>query len=286
MTDLELVIANSPRLRQRTKEIYLANVREFISFSQGQFTGPVVELWRDTLNQTRKASTVNGKLSALRYASRRVAERAQDPRLDFARYAEMLKVERDSDTRRRALSIQEAERLVAACRGPKLIDLRDTTICILGFRTGLRRAGMATLTLDDIALPAVTATLKGGHRHTIHVDPETATALNAWLGALEQREYSKRALFVSCRYEKLGGPLTPGGLYKAIKRRGDAAGLRDFHPHIFRHSFVSWALESGVPPHRVAAMTGHKTDGMLPTYTTDLQAASVPVGSLLPPLVK
>ena len=42
-----------------------------------------------------------------------------------------------------------------------------------------------------------------------------------------------------------------------IDRRGQKAGLK-LSPHVFRHTFVTWRLESGYSPHEVAAVTHHK----------------------------
>lgn len=293
MTDLEQVIINSPRLRPRTKEIYLASVREFLAFCQGPPTGPVVEIWRDVLITTRSPQTVNQKLSGLRYASRRVAERAQDPRLDWARYAELLKPDR-YDKPRRALTVDEATTLIDACRGTRPFDLRDTAIMVLGFRTGLRRAGIVGITLGDVSpvrpgldganISSTTVTLKGGRRHTLNLDAETTDTVGVWRQWLYTSRIKKGSLFRSLRHNTIGKGLTSSGLYKAMRRRAKRAGIDDFHPHIFRHSFVSWAQAAGIPPYRIAAMTGHRSDGMIQRYTDDLDPE--PIGSLLPKLIR
>ena len=51
--------------------------------------------------------------------------------------------------------------------------------------------------------------------------------------------------------------LTPDGLYKALQKRAAAAGIVDFHPHILRHTFVTWMRAAKVPTEHVAAVTSH-----------------------------
>jgi len=67
-----------------------------------------------------------------------------------------------------------------------------------------------------------------------------------------------------------------------MKARAHKAGIKGFHPHVFRHTFVSWCQQAGIPAYRIAGVTGHKSTGMLDTYTTDLDPE--PVGGLLPSL--
>ena len=150
--ELEQVIEGSPRLSARTKKNYLRAVRSFIAFAGADWSGIQVENWRNKLlMEGRKPQTVNLYLAGVRFASRRRAERNQNPMLDFARYAETLRPTEPEP--RRALTYEEGAAFIAACEGERPIDLRDMAIAIVGFRTGLRRAGICGIHFEDI-MPA------------------------------------------------------------------------------------------------------------------------------------
>ncbi len=292
--ELELVIEGSPRLSARTKKNYLRAVRSFVQYAGAEWNGIKVEEWRNALLARRlKPQTVNLYLAGLRFASRRRAERNQNPMLDFARYAETLKPNEPQP--RRALSFHEGAQLIAACEGETPIDLRDTAIAILGFRTGLRRAGICNIHFADIQNGAIDVILKGGKRHTIYIDDEVGPALADWTGWLRSQKIRTGPVFRGLSRPRLDGTvtvrdgLTPDGLYKAMKSRAHAAGIAGFHPHIFRHTCVSWLRNKGVPGWRIAQLTGHRSDGindpaMIGRYTTDLDGASDPVSGYIPSL--
>jgi integrase len=295
MTELEYVIAHSPKLRPRTKTIYARSVQSFLAYA-GQhptsWTGVAVETWRDSLTASGlKPQTVNLYLTGLKYASKRVAARHHDPRLDFAGYAEQLKAEAPKS--RKALSFQESRGLVDACMGMRPLDLRDTAIVVLGLRTGMRRAGMCGIRFEDLEGNNVTITLKGGKRHVIELDDETVDAMAPWANWLQREGVTSGPLFRSLSRPRLNGSvavgnhLGPDGLYKALKRRAQVAGLPRFHPHIFRHTFVTQMRELGVPDWKIAQVTGHKLPGqtdtrMIDHYTSgELGAVSAVLPSLL-----
>jgi len=293
MTELEQVVASSPRLSPRTKVIYTAYVQAFVAFagtSPESWTGIAIENWRDALSRSRKPQTVNGYLAAVRYASRRVAQRHQDPSRDFAAYAEMLpQGEKKSP---RALTHDEGAALVAACEGTSGRDLRDMAIIILGLHTGLRRAGICNIKFEDFEGSGVKVLLKGNRWHPLGLDPEVQDACMAWGAWLAKHKVDGGYFFRNISHNRITGVTTIGdclttdGLYKSLKRRARAAGVKHFSPHVLRHTFISWCREAGVPDYRIRAVTGHKTPSVLDVYTTDLEAGDNPVGGLLPPLRK
>lgn len=289
MTELELVIQNSPRLSARTKVLYTKAVKAFLVFAgkdPGGWTGIKMEDWRNSLSQTRKPQTVNGYLAALRYASKRLAQRHQNPQLDFAAYAEMMP--RGERRKPRVLTLEEGRRFLASCGGSPR-DLRDRAAIMLGLRTGLRRAGICGIRFEDfIGDNVVTVTLKGGRRHNLTLDQDVMRAFNDWGGWLLSKNIEDGFFFRSLSRTLLGGAvsvrekITPDGLYSSLKRRAEEAGIDGFYPHVFRHTFVSWARKAGIPDYRIQAVTGHKVGDMIDRYTTDLDPT--PVGASLPAL--
>jgi integrase len=289
-TELENVVINSQKLSPRTRSLYLAGVREFLEYAGSQrrnWTGENVENWRDKLKKTgMKPQSINVKLNALRFASRRIADRAGDPKLDFAHFAELLKP--SPPKRPHPLTVEQARALVMACAGDKPIDIRDKAIAVLGLRTGLRRAGMCDLKIEDLKGRRLHARIKGGRDIDIVLDDETLTALREWLSVLRSAGENSGPLFRSVSRSALDGTtnigerLTTDGLYRALKARAKLAGIPNFYPHVLRHTFVSMAVEAGVPMHRIREMTGQKSDDIVKLYTHDLRGETDPVASHLP----
>jgi integrase len=292
--ELEYVVEASPKLSPRSKKNYLRAVRSFVGFAGTDWTGIAVERWRDhLLVGGRKPQTVNLYLAGLRFASRRRAERGNNAALDFARYAETLRP--DQPAARRALTYEEGAAFIGACEGERPIDLRDMAIAVLGFRTGLRRAGICTIHFEDFSANVINVTLKGGKKHAIYLDTETVGALGAWGDWLGSQGVHTGPFFRSLSRPQLSGETTIGdsltadGLLRAMKRRAQKAGIAGFHPHIFRHTCISWLRNQGVPGWRIAQLTGHRSDGvndpaMIGHYTTDLDGATDPVSGHIPSL--
>lgn len=283
------VVTRSPRLRPRTKEIYLTTIDEFFGWSRGRISGPLVETWRDELARKLAPQTVNLKLAALRYATRRLAERTGNQRSDVARYAEMLKPGRPRSPH--ALTLEQARRLVATCSGDLLSATRDRALLVTGLRTGMRRMSLVGLNLCDVTRDELTITIKGGRSHTLRMDDETRRVLGAWLvlRADVGSRQSSAPLFVSLRPSidgttRIGDRLGPSGLYRIVRERGERAGLGRVHPHVFRHSCITWLREAGVPDWQIAKLTGHAIRGPVPAldgYTTVSVAPGAAIPSLL-----
>lgn len=284
MTTLETAVINSEKLSGRTRELYLAGIREFLEYAGDDtknWTSDRVEKWRDKLVKGgQQPQTVNIKLNGLRYASRRLAEKHKNPAQDFARFAQMLKPGKAKE--RKPLTVEQAKALVAACEGEKHIDVRDKAICILCLRTGLRRAAVCDLMLADLKATTLRATMKGGDMLKLHLDEETLEALHAWIGVLKSAGVKSGAIFRALSRPQLDGSvsikpanLSTDGLYRAMKARAKKAGIKHFHPHIFRHTFIALAVAAGIPNAHIRAMTGQRSDSIIEHYAAKL-------GKLLP----
>ncbi len=109
-----------------------------------------------------------------------------------------------------------------------------------------------------------------------------ANPLWRWVGigevaASALRDYVERfrgeregMLFLS----SLGEALTTGNSLRIILRRiGDAVGVQKVHPHRFRHTFATWAIQSGAREIDVQMLLGHSdltmTQRYARTYTSE-----------------
>jgi integrase len=54
-----------------------------------------------------------------------------------------------------------------------------------------------------------------------------------------------------------------GDWQRALKTTFKLAGIPGGHAHRFRHTFVKWMLMDGIPPDRIAVLTGHRGPAIL-----------------------
>jgi integrase len=279
---LEKMIASSSRLRDTTtKGFYQRSVRGFLAFAGDNpkhWTGAAVEAWRDDLkSRGLKPETINGRIFALRFASRRYADLGHG--IDFARAAETLPT--STGKTRQAIPLDVARQILATCGFRSPADLRDRALLTLALRTGMRRGGLAKLLRSDDQDGRLTVTLKGGRRHKMPpCDEETRGALTAWYAWLDGAGAARGRIFRSLHRTledrwTVGESLSEAGIYSIVVGRAQAAGAGHVHPHLFRHTFVSWARQNGWPDWYIAQWTGHRSVGtlvqtfpMLDTYTS------------------
>jgi len=290
MTLLEQVIETSTRKRPSTKKAYRRSVRLFEEFASRStnavHTGAAVERWRDALlAQGLSPRTVNVKLAAMKFATKRFE--ALGHGVDFARAVEFLPVTKIK--KRFARPVAEAVRLLDACRGTRPCDLRDFAMFSLGFRTGLRRESLASLRLEDIQGRRFRVLIKGGRIHELYVDDEVIAAMAPWIDFLKKNKipigYVFRSLRPSIRPPGVvvGDRLHPSSVNAIMATRCEQAGLR-MHPHLMRHSCISWLLDAGASVFRVQQLTGHRDPASIQEYAHDTRAAAEPIGGMLPPL--
>ncbi len=285
------VLARSEK-SDATKDTYSYCIRRWLAFAgdaPSAWTPVRVEQWRDQLRAAVGPATVNKHIYALRYVARRYEALGYGP--DFARGAEGVRSPKGK--KRKALTVQDVNSLLATCRARSPHDLRDRAIIYVGIRAGLRVSELVRLKWHQIDGPVATVPVKGGDDHAAVFDDATLGALADWGGWLVLSGYSQQTghVFRGVSQELVSGhrkvtsTLSRQKIHEAIAARGKAAGIRRaVHPHLFRHTFISWALAAGVPPHRVMQQSGQSSLQTLAGYVTDLQAVDDPVAAYLPPL--
>lgn len=294
MNPLEHAIRTTGKIRPSTRLQYLRQISIFLAYAGHRpLTGALVEQWRDALRHRGLAtSSVNLAVSAIKTASFRCFKLGLGP--DFAAGAELLP--KDETKTRAAPTIEAVEKIVEACEGRNPQDVRDRAMVLLMARTGLRIGGVLSIRFDRIKKSEIWVQLKGKDAlFKIVLGSEEAGALYAWLGWLRKINPDIDGfVFRSVRMDvgtgyKIGGRLGDSGAWRAIKRRGAAAGYPGFHCHLLRHFFVSYQRSLGTPDWRIAQITGHKilSGGQVPmlgAYTTDLNSDTDPIGEKIPPL--
>ena len=175
----------------------------------------------------------------------------------------------------KALSVEQAERLLGADGASSPWLLRDRAMFELLYSSGLRLAELVALDIGDgrldIAQGEVTVTGKGSKTRTVPVGAKAREALRAWLSVRNDVAGAhEKALFVGARGRRISPGVVGSRLNAWAKRRGLSAHV---HPHMLRHSFATHVLQSSQDLRAVQEMLGHASISTTQVYThLDFQA--------------
>jgi site-specific recombinase XerD len=171
------------------------------------------------------------------------------------------------------ISREEEARLVKTARTP-----RDAFIIRFLIGTGLRRAELLKLTLGDI-ITGVDGDLvhvrlgKGRKDRFVPLDSrkmgtELSKATRDYLRRDRPSDTASSALFLTSVKAKEGSdyrPLSATGLRSILRRLEQATDIK-CHPHRFRHTYGTRAIQAGIPPFAVMRLMGHTTLDMVNEY--------------------
>ena len=148
-----------------------------------------------------------------------------------------------------ALSDEELEALRDSCDSK-----RDLAMVDLLASTGMRVGELIRLDIDDVDIQGreCVVTGKGNKQRPVYFDARTKLHLTAYL---ESRKDNNPALFVSLngRTQRL----SVCTVEKRIKALGERAQIGRVHPHKFRRTLATHAIDKGMPIEQVQRLLGH-----------------------------
>lgn len=182
---------------------------------------------------------------------------------------------RDVDTRWRgtplpkAIGTADAARLVTTELPGARRAARDRAILELLYACGLRVSEVTDLRLEQVDLEAgcVRVIGKGSKERVVPLGRPAAAALREYLG--DERGRLTRGRRTPHVFVRAGGfPLSRQSVWKIVKRRAAAAGVRlPTSPHTLRHSFATHLLAGGADLRVVQALLGHSDVATTQVYT-------------------
>jgi len=202
-------------------------------------------------------------LSAWRSFFRYLAREHGAPRNPF----QGLKAPRSAKTLPKALSPDEAARLLDAPETEDPMNLRDRAMFELFYSSGLRLSELTGATLENLDLDqqTVRVTGKGSKTRVVPIGSFAVNALREWL--LQRAALAApgvQAVFVNAR----GQAVSPRTVQHRLKRWAVQQGLsRPVHPHMLRHSFASHLLQSSGDLRAVQELLGHSSISTTQVYT-------------------
>lgn len=283
-----------------TIETYSKAIDRWVAFAgehPGGWTRYQAQAFYDQLIASGvRANTANLYMAALRYAARWYATQNGRPELDFT-VIQLRRPNAKDKLEQRPLTEAEAQALILACgegRALSPVDLRDRTMIIVALETGMRRKSLHGLHIENLSQekdqPIAHVPVKGRGGTAMFKVPLSDVAVHAitaWRKQLVKLGVKSGPLFQG--FSKRIGPTgrnvyTPTGslalmtIYNTIVARAEAADIDDMHPHILRHTFVTWRVEAGFSPIEIASITGHSLPrewGQVATYARRAQFSDI-----------
>lgn len=133
-------------------------------------------------------------------------------------------------------------------------ELRDLAIIDMLASTGMRIGEMVLLNRSDIDFEERECIVfgKGSKERVVYFDARTKIHLQDYLNS---RTDDNEALFVTLRspYNRI----TIGGVETRLREFGKQLGLKKVHPHKFRRTLATMAIDKGMPIEQLQRLLGH-----------------------------
>ncbi len=121
--------------------------------------------------------------------------------------------------------------------------------------TGMRIGEMVLLNREDINFNERECIVfgKGDKERIVYFDARTKIHLQDYLNT---REDDNPALFISLNFPH--NRITIGGIETRLRQLGERLGLSKVHPHKFRRTLATMAIDKGMPIEQLQQLLGHK----------------------------
>ena len=134
-------------------------------------------------------------------------------------------------------------------------ELRDLALIDILTSTGMRIGELVLLNKEDINFEERECIVfgKGSKERLVYFDVRTKIHLQNYLNS---RTDTNKALFVSLKspYKRL----TIGGIEVRLRQLGRKLGINKVHPHKFRRTLATMAIDKGMPVEQLQKLLGHQ----------------------------
>ena len=134
-------------------------------------------------------------------------------------------------------------------------EIRDLAMIDLLASTGMRVGELVRLNISDVVFQERQCVVfgKGNKERTVYFNARTKIHLQNYINS---REDSNPALFVSLT--KPFNRLTINGVEKRLRHLGEQVDILKVHPHKFRRTLATTAIDRGMPIEQVQKLLGHQ----------------------------
>ncbi|WP_434333406.1 site-specific tyrosine recombinase/integron integrase [Mycoplasma capricolum subsp. capricolum] len=134
-------------------------------------------------------------------------------------------------------------------------NIRDLAIIDILSSTGMRIGELVKLNIEDINFQERECVVlgKGNKQRVVYFDARTKIHLKNYI---DSRSDQSNALFVSIRYPF--NRISINGVESRLKKIGRNLGIKNIHPHKFRRTLATIAIDKGMPIEQVQKLLGHE----------------------------
>lgn len=163
------------------------------------------------------------------------------------------------------IRVDEIKRLLSACDGTGFEERRDKAIILLLWDTGIRRAEIGGLRLEDVddEHDVLGVIGKGRRPRAVPFGQKAGKALMMYVSKARVVHPDAASQWVWLGRK---GRLTDTGIAQMLRRRAQQAGLGDIHPHLFRHSAAHNLMADGMSEGDLMRLMGWRSRTMPSRY--------------------
>ena len=133
--------------------------------------------------------------------------------------------------------------------------------------TGMRASEVCDLTVEQVdagvSSSSMTSWARDAEKRHVAYGPKTADALRRYLRVRVAHPQAKNA---NALWLGKKGKLTDSGVRQLLERRAADAGVKNVHPHKFRHTFAHNQLAEGTQETDLMRMAGWRVRQMVSRY--------------------
>lgn len=248
-------------------EDYLAFLSEEGICCSGDVTHDHVERYAaDLMRRGYAPSSVERHLASVKGFHRFLVREEHDR----ANPAEMVPLPKVPDRLPEAITVDQAECLLAQPFRDGALGLRDRAIMEVLYGCGLRVSELSGLDLGDIFMEdgVLRVMGKGSRERVVPIGGMAQSSVVAYLeeGRPDLAAHAKKptpAVFLNIR----GGRISRQGIHTVVREAGLAIGINDLHPHTLRHTFATHMLEGGADLRAIQEILGHSDISTTQIYT-------------------
>jgi site-specific recombinase XerD len=236
--------------------------------------------------EDRKLSiaTINRQLSALRAFFRTARNMGAINEETFRQVREVKNIQSQGQKTGRWLSLEEAQRLLAAPDITSWVGCRDRAILALMLGGGLRRSEVANLRYDHLKKQNdvwVIENLLGKHNRTrtIPLQKWTAKAISVYVNRIAEVYHGPNSGYVFVSVDRHGNRrerMTTQTVWLIVLRYARQCGIEDLAPHDLRRTYAELARDNGAMLEEIQKLLGHSSLTTTQRYLTrELDAVRV-----------